>query len=261
MASSRFIALTRGISSTLARCELTHLEREPIDVDRARLQHGVYERALEAAGCRLERVPAADELPDCTFVEDTAVVVDELAVVCRPGAESRRTEAAAVAQILERYRPLVFIETPGTVDGGDVLRVGRQVFVGMSTRTNRSGLEQLQASLVPLGYVVTPVLVSHCLHLKTAATGLDDETVLVQRAWLPQFEPSGLRVVASHPEEPFAANALAIGAVVLYPQRFPRTLERLLAEGYDVRTVPADELGRAEAGLTCCSVVFEANRS
>ena len=159
------IALTREVSPALARCELTHLSRVPIDAALARIQHGRYEAALEALGCTVLRLPAAPDLPDAVFVEDTAVVLPEIAVVTRPGAASRRPESVATARALAAWRPLAFIEEPGTLDGGDVLRLGATLFVGVSGRSNASGIEQLRSLLEPLGYAVEAVSFAGCLHL------------------------------------------------------------------------------------------------
>src|SRR5581483_10673932 len=133
------IAVTRDISSGMRRCELTHLQRTVIDVALAREQHRVYEQVLRSLDCRIERLSEEPELPDSVFVEDAAVVLDEVAVITRPGAPSRRAETASVAAALGKYRELVRIESPGTLDGGDVLRVGRLLHVGVSSRSNRLG--------------------------------------------------------------------------------------------------------------------------
>ena len=127
-----WIAITRPVSASLAHCELTHLAREPIDVPRARAQHAAYERLLGSLGASLVRVGPAPDLPDAVFIEDTAVVLDELAVVTRPGAASRRPETDAVASVLASYRPLRTMTAPATLDGGDVLRLGRTLYVGRS---------------------------------------------------------------------------------------------------------------------------------
>src|SRR5262249_51858294 len=158
----------------LERCELTHLARAPIDVPLARQQHEAYERCLVAAGCAVERLAADDEMADSVFVEDIAVVFDELALVTSPGAESRRRETAMVADAVSRVRPLRWIEPPGTLDGGDVLVAGRHVFVGRSSRTTDAGIEQARRVLTPYGYTVRAVNVGGCLHLKSAVTSLGD---------------------------------------------------------------------------------------
>ena len=244
------IALTRGVPSTINRCELTHVERVPIDIDRARAQHDEYERALESLGCTIVRIDTADEFPDSVFIEDTAIVIDEVAVITRPGAESRRAETAAVADVLREYRTLRFIEPPATIDGGDVLCIGKRIYVGVTPRSNADGVRQLRDHLAPFGYSVDAVPVRDCLHLKSAVTQIGEETVLINRAWVDGFEE--YEHVDVHPAEPFAANALRIDDALIYSSMFPRTRERLK----NVRVVDASELAKAEGGVTCCSIVL-----
>ncbi|HET9984126.1 MAG TPA: N(G),N(G)-dimethylarginine dimethylaminohydrolase [Longimicrobiales bacterium] len=251
------IALTRAVSPEIARCELTHLDREPIDLARAAEQHAAYEHALWELGCEVRRVRPAPELPDAVFVEDAAVVLDEIAIITRPGAESRRPETAAVADALREYRPIRAIEAPGTLDGGDVLRIGRTLWVGASSRTNADGIAQLRELLRPFGYRVEGVAVEGALHLKTAATLVAPDLLLVNPAWLPATALDGMARVAVDPAEPFGANALLVGTRALYPAAFPRTLERLQRHGAAVLTVDASELAKAEGGVTCCCIVFE----
>ena len=252
------IALTRELSPRIVECELTHLARTPIDVSRARAEHAAYEAALRALGCDVLRVPPAPELPDGVFVEDTVVVLDELAVLCRPGAASRRPEVASVAEVVGRFRRTAAIVAPGTLDGGDVLRVGRRLFVGRSARTNDAGIAQLDSLVGARGYEVVPVDFSGCLHLKTAATLAAEGVAVVNPAWVEPAAFAPLRTVAVDAGEPMAANALTMGEAVLYPAEFPRTRARLEAAGVRVVTVPAGELAKAEGGVTCCSVIFEA---
>lgn len=251
------IALTRPPSASLAQCELTHLERTPIDVERARVQHDAYEHCLAGLGCTLLRLPEEVDLPDAVFVEDTAVVLDELAVLTRPGACSRRPELHAVAEALRPHRPLVTVEAPGTLDGGDVLVAGRRVFVGLTDRTDEAGTEQLRRFLAPLGYDVTALPVSGCLHLKTAVCTVAHGVVLINPAWVDPGAFAAFEQVQVHPDEPYAANALALGTAVVYPAAHERTAARLAARGLDLRLVPADELAKAEGGVTCCSLIFE----
>jgi dimethylargininase len=252
----RWMALTRDISPALAECELTHLDRAPIDVARARRQHKAYERALASVGCAVQRLPADEDMPDSVFIEDTAVVLDEVAVITRPGAESRRAETEAVADALASHRPLVRIQAPGTLDGGDVLVADRTVFVGLSARTNEAGIEQLRGALAPFGYDVRAVPVRGCLHLKTAVTRVGGGRLLINRDWVPAEAFAGWALIDVDPSEPFAANALRIGDAVIYPDAFPRTRERLESHGTRIVPVPADELAKAEGGVTCCSLVF-----
>jgi dimethylargininase len=251
-----FIALTRPVSAAIGRCELTHHDRELIDVARARAQHAMYEDALRTADCVVERVPASDDLPDSVFVEDAALVLDEIAVMTRPGAESRRPELPAVETALGPHRRLACVRPPATLDGGDVLLVGRRVFVGRSSRTNDAGVAQLVALLAPLGYTVEPVPVHGCLHLKSAVTALSNTSLLINRAWTRAEAFRGFDLLDVHPFEPEAANILRVGEALIYPAEFPRTLERLERRGLFPLTVPASELAKAEGGVTCCSLIL-----
>ena len=252
------IAITRGVSPSIGRCELTHLARSPIDLDVARAQHAAYERCLAEAGCVLQRIDASADLPDSVFVEDAAVVFDELAVVARPGAASRRPETDDVAAVLARYRTLCRLEAPATLDGGDVIVAGRRVFVGRSGRTNAEGIDALRGLLAPHGYTVEAVDVTGCLHLKSAATRVGDGLLLVNPAWVDPAAFRPLAIVEVDPAEPCGANALAIGRDVVYAAGFPRTRARLEARGVGVREVEAGELAKAEGAVTCCSLVFDA---
>ena len=203
-------ALTREVSPALADCELTFLEREPIDVRRAAAQHDAYCAALLSLGLEVVRLPGDPALPDCCFVEDTAVVVDEIAVLTSMGAPTRRGEVGAVAGALAPDRELVRIEPPARIEGGDVLVVGRRVFVGQSGRTDAAGTRALAAALAPFGYEVVPVAVPGCLHLKSAATALDAETLLVNAQWIDLAPLSAYDLVHVDPAEPWAANVLAV---------------------------------------------------
>lgn len=252
------VALTREISPALRDCELTHLARAPIDVERARRQHQAYERALAGVGCAVRRLPAGAEMPDSVFIEDAALVLDEVAVITRPGAPSRRVETQGVADVLAAYRPLLRIEAPGTLDGGDVLVVDRTVFAGRSARTNEAGIEQLRVALADFGYALRAVPVDGCLHLKTAVTCVGDGRLLINRGWVPAEAFAGWALLDVDPGEPFAANTLRIGERIVYPDAFPRTRARLEAAGIEIVPVPADELAKAEGGVTCCSLVFRA---
>lgn len=243
------IAVTRDVSPSIALCELTHLERAPIDYTRAAQQHSDYRRLLASLGCEVIALPGDAEYPDCVFIEDTAVVLDDVAVITRPGAESRRGETRVVAETLERYRRLAFIEAPATIDGGDVLVLDERIFVGISQRTNEAALEQLGAIT---GRKVIPVPVHGCLHLKSAITRVTRDALLVNGHWIDVTPFAGWTLIDA--EEPFGANALMIGDVVVYPSAFPRTAARLRSLGIDVRTVDADELAKAEGGVTCCSL-------
>jgi dimethylargininase len=249
-------ALTREVSPAITRCELTHLAREPIDLDTARAQHEGYERALEALGCSVQRLPSGQDMPDSVFIEDVAIVLDAVAVITRPGAPSRRAECAVVEEALTAYRPIVRIEAPGTVDGGDVLVVGRSIFVGVSSRTNRDGIDQLRKHVAENDYSVRPVTVTGCLHLKSAATAVSDDQLLINRRWVQVQEFKKFDLIDVDPEEAYAANVVRVGDRLLYQNAFPRTRDRLQARGFDVTSVDVSELGKAEGAVTCCSLIF-----
>jgi dimethylargininase len=250
------IAITREVSPSIAACELTHRAREPIDVNRARSQHVDYERALEHLGCAIRRLTAGADMPDSVFVEDIAVVLDEVAVVTCPGALSRRREVAAVAEALSRYRAVVQMEMPATMDGGDVLVVGRTIFVGRTSRTNGAGIERLRNAVQPFGYSVTPASVRECLHLKSAITALDDQTLLVNPRWASEEEFKRFELLDVDLSEPAAANVVRVGGDLLCAAAFPRTRERLERRGFRVTSVDVSELAKAEGAVTCCSLIF-----
>jgi dimethylargininase len=250
------IAYTRAVSPTLADCELTHLEREPLDVARARQEHAAYEAVLARLGATTQHLPPEPDLPDAVFVEDTAIVLDEIAVITRPGAPSRRPETASTAAALATHRPLVHIVSPGTLDGGDVLVAGRRIYTGLSRRTNRAAIEQLAAILAPLDYEVIPVAFAGCLHLKSGVTRVADGLLLLNPDWVDPGIFVGHRAVPVDPAEPHAANALALGGSVIHPAHHPCTRARMEAEGLRVEPVAMTELAKAEAGVTCCSLLL-----
>ncbi len=250
------LALVREVSPSIVRCELTHLAREPIDYQLARDQHAAYIRALESLDCRIEFLPPEPELPDAVFVEDTAVVLDEVAVITRPGAESRRGETDSVTTALARYRPLHSIVPPARLDGGDALRVGQILYVGLSPRTNIAGIEQLARFVELYGYQVHAAPVSGCLHLKSAVTAVADHTLLINPAWVSPRAFAGLKFIEVDPSEPFGANALLIDGQVIHAAEYSRTRGRLRAAGIPVHPVEASELAKAEGGVTCCSLIL-----
>lgn len=240
----------------MSRCELTHVTRTAIDFALLLTQHERYARTLAALGCEVTALEAAPELPDSVFVEDTVVVFDEVAVLTRPGAASRRPEVASVARELVRWRRCTSILEPGTLDGGDVLRIGRDVFVGQSGRSNDDGIRQLRAIVEPYGYRVVPVALRGCLHLKSAVTRVGEDTLLINDDWVDRRYWHDLRFVAIAPEEPHAANALWLAGSVISPASVPRAHERLAAAGMRVVPLDVSEIQKAEGGVTCCSVIF-----
>jgi dimethylargininase len=251
-------AVIRPVSPAMARCELTHLARSPIDVVVAEQQHALYVRTLASLGCRLVELAAEPDLPDSVFVEDTAVVLDEIAVLARPGAVSRQPEVASVAAALARWRPCTRIEAPGTLDGGDVMRIGRDLYVGESGRTNAAGIAQLASAIARFGYRTVGVPLRGCLHLKSAVTCVGADTLLINDAWVDRSLWPGKQFIAVAADEPHAANSLLVGDTLIHAASAPRTRARLEAAGLRVVALDVSEIEKAEGGVTCCSVLFEA---
>ncbi len=251
------IALTRAVSPTLATCELTFLPRERIDIQKAIEQHDAYGRALAELGLHVISLPAEPDLPDATFVEDPLVVVDEVAIVTRMGAASRRPECDSLAAAVAPFRTMRRLREPATLEGGDVMRIDRDVFVGFSSRTNEAGIAQLTAELEPFGYRIHRVEVLGCLHLKSACCSLGDGKILANSAWLNPTPLDEYRIIEVADDEPGAANVLRIGETILMPASFPHTEEMLRREGFNIKTIDISELIKPEAAITCSSVIFE----
>jgi dimethylargininase len=251
-------ALTRQVSPTFADCELTFLDRQPIDVAKAIEQHRAYEACLAELGVNVISLPADPRFPDGVFVEDPAIVLDEVAVITRPGAESRRSETESIAQALAPFRELRYIQAPGTLEGGDVVHVGKTLYVGLSQRTNRDGISQLAALLDPFGYRVVAVEVNGCLHLKSGACWAGGDMILANRQWINASAFRDFRIVDVADDEPSAADVLPIGGKLLVPANFVHTSEILAGMGVSVRNIDVSELQKAEAGVTCMSLLFEA---
>jgi dimethylargininase len=246
-------AITRAVSPSMEQCELSFIARQAIDIARAREQHAAYESCLRELGVTVISLPAEAEYPDAVFVEDPAIVLDEIAVMTRPGAESRRGEAASLAREMEHFRPLRWMREPATLDGGDVMRAGRTLYVGNSGRTSAAGIEQLAAEAAPYGYSVRAIAVQECLHLKSACSYLGDGMVLAYRPWV-SADFDGLRVIEAPDAE--AVNVLRVGDTVLVAEGFPRTMETIAGLGLRVRALDNSELRKAEGALTCCSLLF-----
>lgn len=252
------IAYTRAIPTSIVRCELTHLTREPIDLDVARAQHEQYEQALRSAGVDVRRLTPRDDLSDSVFVEDTAVVLDEVAVVTRPGALSRRDEVDTVREALGAHRTLATIDAPATLDGGDVLVLGWDVLVGLTARSTISGMQRLRTLLTPYGYEVRGVPVRGCLHLKSAVTRAGEKTLVLNPSWIDPALLPGWEIIPVDPREPHAANVLWLGGTTIVSEAFERTNAALArATESQLVPVPATELAKAEGGVTCCSLVLQ----
>jgi dimethylargininase len=250
------IAFLREVSPSLAACELSFLERAPIDVGRACGQHAHYAAELAALGCSIEWLAPLPANADAVFVEDTAVVVPEVAVISRPGAASRRNEVESVAACLAGHRPLRRIVAPGTLEGGDVVRIGRNLYVGASARSNAAGIEQLRTALAPFGYRVKSIDLGDCLHLKSACTFIPPDILVVNPAWVNPKVFDARTLVEVGEGEAFAANTLTVQGVTLLGAAFPRTERRLQEAGVTTRALDVSELQKAEAALTCMSLML-----
>lgn len=251
------IAITRQVSPAINQCELTHIEREPIDFERACAQHRQYENALRSLGMEVISLDAEPDLPDSVFVEDVALVLDECAIMLNPGASSRRPEAASVEKTLAPYRKVFHIQPPGTVDGGDILRAGRTIFVGKSSRSTEDAMAQLKTILEPRSYQVRAVRVTGCLHLKSAVTQVSEDTLLINPEWISKDDFPGMEFIEVDPSEPYAANAVLVDNTIIYPSSFPKTGAKLEKSGIKMLKVAADELAKAEGAVTCCSLIFD----
>jgi dimethylargininase len=249
-------AITRAVSPALADCELTFVERQTIDLARAQQQHTAYEHLLAKLGIHVHSLAAEPDLPDSMFVEDPAIVLDELAVILPLGTRSRQPEAESLARALAPFRQLAHIAAPAAIEGGDVLRIDRTLYVGQTTRTNAEGVRQFAAIVAPHNYKVVPVPVTGCLHLKSAVTYLGRNTLLANRLWFDTKPFIGFEWVDVDPAEPHAANALAIADTVIFPASFSKTRARIESAGFHVTQLDISELQKAESGLTCSSLIF-----
>jgi dimethylargininase len=256
-------AITRAVSPSLTNCELTFVDRQPIDLAKAQSQHHAYEDLLAKLGAKVISLPAEPSLPDSMFVEDPAIVLDELAVILPLGTKSRQPEAASLAKALAPFRKLAYITPPGAIEGGDVLRIDRTLYVGQTTRTNPEGIRQLAAILAPHNYKVIPVAVTGCLHLKSAVTYIgtpgtaSTPALLANRQWFDTTPFANFQWIDVDPSEPHAANALALADTVIFPASFPKTRARIESAAFHVTPIDISELQKAESGLTCSSLLFQ----
>ena len=250
-------AITRAVSPALTNCELTFLDRTPIDLTKAQQQHHAYEQLLEQLGAKVISLPAEPTLPDSMFVEDPAIVLDELAIIFPLGTASRRPEAATLAAALSKFRTIAEINPPASIEGGDILRINRTLYVGLSSRTNAEGIAQLTTIVAPHNYKVVAVPVTGCLHLKSAVTHLGRNVLLANRAWFDPTPFTNYFWLDVSPDEPHAANALTIGETIIFPASFQKTRARMESAGFRVTSLDISELQKAESGLTCSSLIFK----
>jgi dimethylargininase len=250
-------ALTHKVSPKIAECEVTFIDRSPIDLHLAVRQHDHYCDVLKKLDVIVKELSENESYPDSCFVEDTAIVVDELAIICSMGVSSRRGEPMLIERELSEYREIAHISLPATIEGGDVLRIGKKIFIGQSSRTNLEGIEELARILEPYDYRVVHVRTKGSLHLKSACTAIDEETLFVNPDWVELDAFRGFNLVYTPAEEPWSANILGIGATVCVQAGFPRAVELIERVVERVEIIDISELRKAEAGLTCSSIIFE----
>ena len=246
----------REVSRSLGRCELLYVPRQEFDLPLARRQHAAYIATLEAAGINITVLPEEPDLPDSSFVEDPAIVLDEVAVICRPGAASRVPEVKSIERALASVRPVRRIVSPGTLEGGDVLRMGKTLYIGMSSRTNLEGIRQCREIIRQHGYEAVGVRLKGCLHLKSAVTSPAEGVVIANSDWIDLSPFSHFEVLRVPDAEPWGANTLAINGNVLVTGSSPRTADLLESRGLRVRRLDISELQKAEAALTCLSLLY-----
>lgn len=249
------IAVTRKVSPRFDECEITHIERAPIDIETARVQHREYVKTLAQLGCQVIELPEEPDLPDSVFVEDTAFILPEVAVITRPGADSRKPETKSIIKALSPHRPLLHVTEPATLDGGDVLTLGRHIFIGQSTRSNEHAIRQVNDMLKRYGYTATGIALKDCLHLKSAVTRVDDKTLLINKNWVDASHFDGFDLIEVDASEPYAANCLPVKGHIIYPTAFPKTRRRLEEKGFSVVNIELGELAKAEGAVTCCSLI------
>jgi dimethylargininase len=235
---------------------LTTQSGPPVRLEDLLEQHAAYCRLLETLGIHLIRMDPLPGFPDAYFVEDTAVVTPEIAVITRPGAPERRGEEQTVARILGRYRTVKAIQPPGTLDGGDVMIAGRQVFIGLSGRTDAQGADQLVRLLTPWGYRCTRVPVNDGLHLKSSVAPLDDGRLLILSSWAPRPEFDGCPKLLVQPAEAHACNTLAVNNHLITPAGYPGTRAQLEALDHPIHTLDTHAFRRMDGGLSCLSLRF-----
>ncbi len=258
MSDANLVAMTRAPSPRMELGERTYVDDTPIDGPLALHQHQQYQDALRRCGARVVSLPACQDLADCVFVEDTAIVVDELAVMMSMGAVSRRDEVPTIEAALREFRTIAHVKLPARIDGGDVVRSGHEVFVGLSQRTNPAGADALRDILAPFGYSVTAVPVLGCLHLKTACSALPDGSLLVNSDLIGVSPIRGRELVSVPKAEPLAGDVLVIGERIIASDAFPETISLLGSRGWEVVPVSVSEFAKAEGGVTCMSLVFNA---
>lgn len=251
------IALTHTVSPNIMNGEVTFIDRKAVNYDLAVQQHDIYCQALSDCGAEVKKLSVNLNSPDSCFVEDTAIIFDEVAIITSMGISSRQHESKTIAPELDRYREIIHIELPAIIEGGDVLQIGRRVYVGLSRRTNIQGVHKLAQILKQWDYEIIPVELKNCLHLKTACTAISEEIILLNPQWVEPETFSDYKVLSVPKEEMWAANTIRVGDRILLQHGFPRTLELVSRNHNALEILNISEFSKIEAGLSCLSLIFQ----
>jgi dimethylargininase len=254
--TARLFAITHEPPAALERGERSFVSRTSIDFPLTLAQHAAYCALLAECGAHVVTLGVNREHADAVFVEDTAVVLDEVAIMASPGAPARRPEPPGIEAELRKYRDIRHITLPATLDGGDVVVAGRTLLVGASARTNAGGARELQEHVAPFGYRVVRVPIHDCLHLKSACCALPDGRLLINPAWLDAGPLHDFPLVAIPPQEPFGADFATVGRTIIVSSTNPDTAALIAGLGFAVRATPLSEFEKAEGGVTCLSIIF-----
>jgi len=251
-----FFAIVRDVSDTFQECVTSFHTKVQIDVALAKRQHRHYCNILSSLGLKLISIEADDILPDCCFTEDTAIVIDDLSIITYPGTPSRVRETIEIEKILSPLKTIVHINEPGTIEGGDVLKIGKKIYIGSSSRTNEEGIRQVALVVEPKGYQVIPVKIKNTLHLKSVCTYMGRGCILLAEGYLDDTIFSEYDKVIVPKEEEYCANCLVVQGNVLIPKGFPKTKQLIENKGFPIIEIEMSEIEKAEGALTCLSVII-----
>lgn len=249
-------AIVREIANTYNNCVVTFSDTPLIDVSLAKQQHNNYCNVLSQVGVDITKLEADDNLPDCCFVEDTAIIIEDIAIITYLGTESRVNETYEIEKSLKNYKKIYHINLPGTIEGGDVLKIDKKIYVGISQRTNIEGINQLALIVKDKGYEVIGVNIWDTLHLKSACTYLGNNVVIFSQGHFDESIFSSYDTIIVPKEEEYCANTLTINGQVLIPKGFPITKGLITIKGFSVIELEMTEIQKAEGALTCLSLLF-----
>ena len=249
-------AIVRGIPNTFQDCVTISHNTPKINVELARQQHETYCTTLEQLGLKLIRIEADDALPDCCFTEDIAIVFNDLAIITSPGTPSRVAETVEMEKIVAPLKKIYHLSPPATLDGGDVLKIDKKIFIGNSLRTNEEAIKQVAAIINPKGYEVIGVKIWNTLHLKSVCTYLGNGCIILAEGYLDDKIFSQYDKIILPKEEAYCANCLVVNGKVLISKGFPKTKSLIEAKEFSVIEMEISETKKADGALTCSSIIF-----